>query len=558
MLKTLIIRNYVLIDHLVLDFHSGFTSITGETGAGKSILLGAIGLLMGQRADLSMVRPGSDKCIIEAHFGIVDMTITNLLATEDIDSEGEELIIRREISIKGKSRAFVNDTPASLVLLKALSEYLIDIHSQHKNLLLGDAHFQLSVLDLYSNNIEERQQYTRVHKELIALNKELESARRIASEAIKEQDFLQFQYDQLEEAQLKSGELEKLEEEEQQLSHALDIKSGLIKAFASLDDDERGALRAISSALDSLGSIRKYWSPAGELYDRLQSTRLELRDISDTLSSNESDIDYDPERLSLVSQRLDLLNTLLTKHSKSSIDELISLRDELGNKLEAISNSDEHILVLEKRVADCTLRLQTLAEQLSQTRQVAARSIEQQLIAGLVDLGMPHVRFSIEVKQAELFGNSGIDIVTYLFSANKELPLEPVAEIASGGEISRLMLCIKSLIADKRQLPTIIFDEIDTGVSGDIAERIGIILQQMGKSMQVMAVTHLPQIAASGQKHIYIYKEHSESSTLSHIRYLEPNERVQEIARMQSGNNLTEVTLAAAHELLSNAQKRIQ
>lgn len=558
MLKTLIIRNYVLIDHLVLDFHSGFTSITGETGAGKSILLGAIGLLMGQRADLSMVRPGSDKCIIEAHFGIVDTTITNLLATEDIDSEGEELIIRREISIKGKSRAFVNDTPASLVLLKALSEYLIDIHSQHKNLLLGDAHFQLSVLDLYSNNIEERQQYTRVHKELIALNKELESARRIASEAIKEQDFLQFQYDQLEEAQLKSGELERLEEEEQQLSHALDIKSGLIKAFASLDDDERGALRAISSALDSLGSIRKYWSPAGELYDRLQSTRLELRDISDTLSSNESDIDYDPERLSLVSQRLDLLNTLLTKHSKSSIDELISLRDELGNKLEAISNSDEHILVLEKRVADCTLRLQTLAEQLSQTRQVAARSIEQQLIAGLVDLGMPHVRFSIEVKQAELFGNSGIDIVTYLFSANKELPLEPVAEIASGGEISRLMLCIKSLIADKRQLPTIIFDEIDTGVSGDIAERIGIILQQMGKSMQVMAVTHLPQIAASGQKHIYIYKEHSESSTLSHIRYLEPNERVQEIARMQSGNNLTEVTLAAAHELLSNAQKRIQ
>lgn len=558
MLKTLIIRNYVLIDHLVLDFHSGFTSITGETGAGKSILLGAIGLLMGQRADLSMIRPGSDKCIIEAHFGIVDTTITNLLATEDIDSEGEELIIRREISIKGKSRAFVNDTPASLVLLKALSEYLIDIHSQHKNLQLGDAHFQLSVLDLYSNNVEERQQYTRVHKELIALNKELESARRIASEAIKEQDFLQFQYDQLEEVQLKSGELERLEEEEQQLSHALDIKSGLIKAFASLDDDERGALRAISSALDSLGSIRKYWNPAGELYDRLQSTRLELRDISDTLSSNESDIDYDPERLSLVSQRLDLLNTLLTKHSKSSIDELISLRDELGNKLEAISNSDEHILDLEKRVADCSQRLRTLAEQLSQTRQVAARSIEQQLIAGLVDLGMPHVRFSIQVEQTELFGNSGIDIVTYLFSANKELPLEPVAEIASGGEISRLMLCIKSLIADKRQLPTIIFDEIDTGVSGDIAERIGIILQQMGKSMQVMAVTHLPQIAASGQKHIYIYKEHSESSTLSHIRYLEPNERVQEIARMQSGNNLTEVTLAAAHELLSNAQKRIQ
>lgn len=558
MLKTLIIRNYVLIDHLVLDFHSGFTSITGETGAGKSILLGAIGLLMGQRADFSVVRPGSERCIIEAHFGIMDDTIKQLLDAEDIESDDEELIIRREISIKGKSRAFVNDTPASLSLLKSLSEYLIDIHSQHKNLLLGDAHFQLSVLDLYSNNIEERQLYNQAYKQLIKLRKELEDARLLASESIKEQDYLQYQYTQLDEAQLKEGELEQLEEEERQLSHALDIKSGLAKAYTALDDDELGALTALSTALDGVASIRRYWSAGEDLYQRLQSAKLELRDISDTLSSSESDIEYDPERLTLVTERLDLLNTLLTKHNASTIGELIAIKNTLEEQLDAITNSDEHLKALERALDEATLQATQLADKLSQTRAEAAHHIEQRLIAGLIELGMPHVRFTIKLERAAQFTNAGLDVVTYLFSANKEIKPEPVADIASGGEISRLMLCIKALIADRRHLPTIIFDEIDTGVSGDIAERIGIILQTMGKSMQVMAVTHLPQIAASGEQHIYIYKEHSDSSTISHIRYLDKEERTQEIARMQSGNNLTDVTLAAARQLLDKAQQRIQ
>lgn len=556
MLKTLIIRNYVLIDRLVLDFHSGFTAITGETGAGKSIMLGAIALLMGQRAESSIVRPGSDKCIIEAHFATVDDTIRRLLEGEDIDCDSSELIIRREISVKGKSRAFVNDTPASLALLRQLSEYLIDIHSQHKNLLLGDAHFQLSVLDLYSGNASERQAYSESFRSLQKLQKELNEAKQIASEALKEQDYLQFQYTQLEEAQLKDNEITSLEEEESKLSHALDIKSGLSRAYSALDDDERGALVAISSALDSLGGLRRYWAEAEELYERLKSLRLELRDIADTFSQNADDIDYDPERLALVSERLDLLNSLLSKHGVQTTGELIALRDDIEQRLEKILTSDERIVSLEKAIAEQESELRKLAESLSATRVEAAKTIEETLIAGLRELGMPHIRFAIRVEQSEKFMLSGVDSVTYLFSANKELPLEPVADIASGGEISRLMLCIKSLIADRRHLPTIIFDEIDTGVSGDIADKIGVILQQMGASMQVMAVTHLPQIAAAGTHHIYIYKEHNESSTLSRIRYLLENERVDEVARMQSGNNLNEVTRAAAKELLTNAQKR--
>lgn len=556
MLKTLIIHNYVLIDRLELDFEHGFTSITGETGAGKSILLGAIALLMGQRADSSIVRPGSEKCIIEAHFGIVDDTVRQLLEAEDIEVDDQSLIIRREISVKGKSRAFVNDTPAPLSLLKQLSEYLIDIHSQHKNLLLGDAHFQLSVLDLYSDNHKERKLYGEAYRELNRLKKALDEARQIASEALREQDYLQFQYTQLEEANLQAGELARLEAEEQQLSHALDIKSGLQRSFAALDDDERGAQPALSVALDALGSIQGYWSDAEELYERLKSVRLEIRDVAATISRAEDYIEYDPERLGFISQRIDLLNNLLSKHGKESEEELIALREEIDAKLNAMSSSDAYIAELEQALVEAQARVKELADLLYTQRLEASRNIEKTLIEGLKELGMPHVRFSIELEHSEQYTPSGADVVTYLFSANKEIAPEPVADIASGGEISRLMLCIKSLIADRRHLPTIIFDEIDTGVSGDIADRIGQILQQMGANMQVMAVTHLPQIAAAGDRHIYIYKEHSTSATLSHIRYLSEAERIEEIARMQSGNNLSSVTLAAAKELLHHAQHR--
>lgn len=556
MLETLIIRNFVLIDELHIDFSDGFSVITGETGAGKSILLGAIGLLMGQRADSSAVRPGAERCIIEAHFGTTDDTVRHLLASEEIESDDTDLIIRREISVKGKSRSFVNDTPASLALLKQLSEYLIDIHSQHKNLLLGDAHFQLSVLDLYCANAELRRSYSESYRRLRELSHELEALRRAQQEAVRELDYLQYQYEQLEQADLRPGELSALEEEEQQLTHALDIKLGLARAFAALDDDEHGSSQALVVALDAIASIRRYYGPAEELLARLQSVKIELSDLGRTIDLANEAIEYNPERLSIITERLDLLNGLLQKHNVSDIEALITLREELATRLEQIGGGDERLVELERAVEQARDTTAGLAQSLHEARQASVSAIERALIDGLRELGMPHVRFSIAIEPLAHLGPSGGDQVTFLFSANKELRLEPVADIASGGEISRLMLCIKALIADRRHLPTIIFDEIDTGVSGDIADKIGLILQRMGRSMQVMAVTHLPQIAAAGAQHYYIYKEHGADTTRSHIRLLNATERIDEVARMQSGSSLTEVSRAAARELLDKAQNR--
>lgn len=556
MLKTLTIQNFVLIDHLELNFETGFTSITGETGAGKSILLGALALLMGQRGDISLIRPSCDKCIIEAYFTVIDEAIRNLLMQEDIDCDEEGLLIRRELSTKGKSRAFVNDSPASITLLKRLSEYLIDIHSQHKNLLLGDAQFQLSVLDLYSNNKSTLESYRETYKRHQNLQKELSEAKRMAIEAAKEQDYLQYQYFQLEEANLRAGELERLESEERELSHASDIQSALSYAYSALDGDEGGAISALSSALSALRGVERYWQTSGDLQERLDSVRVELRDIAYTLSRAEEDIEYNPERLSYISNRLDLLNTLLTKHRVQTIEELITLRDELDQRLNLIGNADERIAGLESALESLTLQIETQAEELYKKRKKAADNIEKALVSALRDLGMPYVQFHIDIQHGTQYNSNGADAVTYLFSANKEMKPEAVAEIASGGEISRLMLCLKSLIADQRHLPTIIFDEIDTGVSGDIADKIGGILQDMGQNMQVMAVTHLPQIAAAGIRHLHVYKEHGSSSTISHIHYISGQERVEEIARMQSGSKLSAVTLAAAQELLNNVQNK--
>lgn len=555
MLQTLIIRNFVLIDELHIDFSAGFTVITGETGAGKSILLGAIGLLMGQRADSSSVRPGAERCIIEAHFRNIDERAREILGSEDIECEDSDLIVRREISIKGKSRSFVNDTPASLALIKQVSEYLIDIHSQHKNLLLGDAHFQMSVLDLYSGNGSLRSAYLSSYRAYRDAAQRLEALRAARAEALREQDYLQFQFDQLEQACPREGELDSLEEEERQLSHALDIKNGLGKSFAALDDDERGALQALASALEALGGISRYWSGAEELYERMKSVRIELNDLRHSIDSANDEIEYNPDRLAEVTERLDLLNALMQRHGAADIEQLIAIREELNDRLNRLTSTEDEIAELEKTSAEALVRATELGGELSEVRTSAAREVEAALILGLRELGMPHVRLHIAVEPLAQLSVSGADQVTFLFSANKDIKPEPVANIASGGEISRLMLCIKSLIADRRHLPTIIFDEIDTGVSGDIAGRIGSILQQMGASMQVMAVTHLPQIAAAGAQHLYIYKEHAET-TRSHIRLLDQRQRIEEIARMQSGSNLTEVSKAAAEQLLEQSQPK--
>ena len=555
MLQRLSIRNFVLIDELVIEFSPRFSVITGETGAGKSIILGAIGLLMGWRADSSTLRPGADKCIIEAHFTQLDEAVGFMLEEEDIEPDQEECIIRREITSKGKSRAFINDTPASLQLLKRLSEYLIDIHSQHKNLLLGDAQFQLSVLDLYAGNQKLIQNYQASFEAYRNAERDYHQAQEQADQLRKEQDYLQFQFNQLEEAELEEGELESLEEEELQLSHAQEVREELQQASSALEDDERGALQSIRYALRAIEGIRSYHGNAEEWIERLQSLRIELQDLISTLSDEAEHISFSPKRLARIEARLDLLRGLLHKHGFSSCSELISLREELSDRLLRLNSMDDELEHLAQEKEKAMRQVLDQGEQLRKTRQGAATSIETELIKALQELGMPHVRFIIKF---DALGNpslTGLDHVTFLFSANKEISPEPVADIASGGEISRLMLSLKALIADRRSLPTIIFDEIDTGVSGETAERIASILRRMGQSMQVMAVTHLPQIAAAGEDHFYIYKEHDSDSTRSHIRRLTASERIDEIARMQSGSNLTEVTRAAAQSLLETARR---
>ncbi len=555
MLHNLIIKNFILIEELNVNFSSGFSVITGETGAGKSIILGALALLMGHRADSSAIRVGSDKCIIEGHFGNIDEHINQILQTEDIDCDDNTLIIRRELTNKGKSRAFANDTPVSLHLLKQLSEYLIDIHSQHKNLLLGDAHFQLSVLDLYAQNKESLKSYKEFYTSLKAKKKELEALRQDIADKLKEEDYLQFQYEQLSSANLEEGELEALEEEEKRLSHAQDIKQALALACQILEDDEQGTTRTLSQVISEISSIRRYYDEAEDYHERLKSLKIELTDITFELNQALENVEYDPERLAYINSRLDLINNLLAKHNVQTEGELIALMNEIEQKLLEINTSDEKIISLEKEVKSLEKQAQEQAKALHQQRSTSAKTIEKKLIAMLKDLGMPHVQFIIKLKELTELNDSGMTQVVFLFSANKEIALEPVAEIASGGEISRLMLGIKALIANQRSLPTIIFDEIDTGVSGDIADKIGHILKNMGESMQVMAVTHLPQIAAAGKSHYFIFKEHQSSSTKSYIRCLKDDERIEEIARMQSGNNLNDITLAAAKELLIKSQQ---
>ena len=550
MLQRLSIKNFVLIEELTIEFGPDFSVITGETGAGKSIILGAIGLLMGQRADSSTLLAGADRCTIEAQFTGLDDAVGRMLEEEDIDHDDTECIIRREINAKGKSRAFVNDTPASLQLLKRLSEYLIDIHSQHQNLLLGDAQFQLSVLDLYGGHTELLNSYQDSYRTYRTLSGQLQEAR-LALEALrKEQDYLQYQYTQLEEAELEEGELEELTEEERQLSHAQEIRDELQQATSALSEDEHGAIPAVTYALRSVEAIRSYHAGAEEWSERLHSVRIELQDLVSTLEDEAEGVTFSPKRLARVGERLDLLRGLLHRHSLRETTELIALRDRLAQELERIDSSDEELHRLEQSVEESYQALLEQGQRLREARQSAAHAIEGALISSLHELGMPHVRFVIRMEEHPIPTAMGLDQVTYLFSANKDTSPEPVANIASGGEISRLMLALKALIADRRSLPTIIFDEIDTGVSGETAERIAVILRRMGSSMQVMAVTHLPQIAAAGIDHFYIYKEHGADSTRSHLRHLSEEERVEEIARMQSGSQLTEVTRAAARALL--------
>ena len=550
MLRSLYIQNYALIEKLDINFDCGFSVITGETGAGKSIILGAIGLLLGQRADVKSIRTGASKCVIEARFDISAYGMQPFFEENELEYE-EECILRREVYASGKSRAFINDTPASLAQMKELGELLIDVHSQHQNLLLNKEGFQLNVLDILSHNEEVLAAYQSVHKEWKQALYDLEKIIARAEQDKADEDYIRFQLEQLEEARLSEGEQEELEQEADTLSHAEEIKAGLYRAGQILYSDEGGLLSGLKDCLNTMIGLQNVFPVAGELAERLESTYIELKDISQEISGKEEEVEFNPARLEEVNERLNLIYTLQQKHRVSTIGELLALENEYAMKLSAITSSEEDI---EKLKASCDVLYNKVKKQaavLTKARTAAAREVEKQMASRLVPLGMPNVRFQVEMGTRKEPGMHGIDTVNFLFSANKNGTLQNISSVASGGEIARVMLSVKAMIAGAVKLPTIVFDEIDTGVSGEIADRMADIMQEMGESnRQVISITHLPQIAARGRAHYKVYKQDNEKETNSHIRRLTDNERVEEIAHMLSGATLTEAALNNARALL--------
>ena len=553
MLQSIHIQNYALIESLDIDFHSGFSVITGETGAGKSIILGAIGLLVGQRADSKAIKTGASKCVVEAHFNISTYQLEDFFNENDLEYDGEECILRREVHASGKSRAFINDTPASLVQMKALGEKLIDVHSQHQNLLLNHEDFQLNVLDILANSREAIQTYKSLYNSYKQTARELNTLIEEAEKNRQDEEYIRFQVQQLEDAHLQAGEQEELEQELEMLTHAEDIKSSLFKVNQLMDEGEMNLVSLSKEAMQVLQSISRVYAPASEWSNRLESCYLELKDMAHEIAYASDEIEFNPTRLDYVNERLNLIYTLQQKHQLSSVEELLELAGKLNEKLDAITSSDDHIQELTQKKDLLYQQVLSQAEILTRMRTEASKEIEAQMQAYLIPLGMPNVRFAVELSPRKEPDASGMDNVSFLFSANKNGTLQQVASIASGGEIARVMLSLKAMIAGAVKLPTIIFDEIDTGVSGSIAEKMALIMQEMGQAdRQVISITHLPQIAARGAHHYKVYKEDTEVGTNSHIRILNEEERINEIAHMLSGATLTEAALNNAKALLNN------
>ena len=550
MLRSLYIQNYALIEKLDISFGAGFSVITGETGAGKSIILGAIGLLLGQRAEVKAIRQGASKCVIEARFDISAYGMEPFFEENELEYE-EECILRREVYASGKSRAFINDTPASLVQMKELGEQLIDVHSQHQNLLLNKEGFQLNVLDILSHNDEQLSVYQSLYREWKQTQQDLADLIARAEQNKADEDYIRFQLEQLEEANLSAGEQEELEQETDTLSHAEEIKAGLFRVGQLLTSDEGGLLAGLKESLNTMLGLQKVYSPATELAERLESTYIELKDVSQEVSSQEEDVESNPERLEEVNDRLNLIYTLQQKHRVTTVEELLALTEEYAAKLAAITSYDERIGELTTLCDTLYNKVKKQAAVLTKARTGAAREVEKQMASRLVPLGMPNVRFQVEMGMRKEPGVHGEDTVNFLFSANKNGALQSISSVASGGEIARVMLSIKAMIAGAVKLPTIVFDEIDTGVSGEIADRMADIMQEMGEQdRQVISITHLPQIAARGCAHYKVYKQDNETETNSHIRSLADEERVEEIAHMLSGATLTEAALNNAKALL--------
>jgi len=555
MLQTLTIQNYALISRLEIDFPSGFSVISGETGAGKSILLGALSLILGQRADAKFIKQNEDRCLIEGIFDISSYQLDSLFYEKGWEYDAHQCILRREIWVSGKSRSFINDSPVGLNDLKELGAFLIDIHSQHQNLLLADNQFQMQVLDVLAKNRELKNEYISTYREYVRIEKEINELKEKIKIRKTEEDYLRFQYNQLEEARLQSGEQDLLEQESETLSHIEEIKNGLFRLEQFFSSEITGIVPALKESLKLIQSLRKMYSASEPMVERIETAYLDLKDLSAEIQIKQESLEFNPDRLQEINERLNTIYSLQQKHRLDSIDALIELRNVLSAQIQEIDHSDETFELLEKKSAELHDQVTKLAGELSRTRNEAAKTLESQLVKMVAVLGMPNVRFSVEIKKKESFDSSGCDHITYLFSANKNIELKPVAQTASGGEISRLMLGIKSLIAGVMALPAIIFDEIDAGVSGEIADKMGNIMHQMGETMQVIAISHLPQIIAKGETQYLVYKEENNTLAETRIRRLSYEERINEIAQLLSGATLTSAAIENAKELLRNNKK---
>ena len=550
MLRQLYIKNFTLIDELDIELHPGFSVITGETGAGKSIILGAIGLLLGQRADSKSIKQGKDRCVIEAHFDLSRYGMKPFFDENDIEYDDTDTIVRRELTAAGKSRAFINDTPVSLAMLKELGERLVDVHSQHQNLLLQKQDFQLSVVDILAHDARELADYQQAFAQYQEAEHRLHTLEDDIERNRQNMDFLQYQYNELDAAHLEPGEQEELEQQSETMSHAEDIKTALYEADNALNGDDRGVVAQVKTAASALTGISRVMPQTQELTERLESCRIELRDIADEVGRLLEHTDFDPARLDSINARLDRLYELERKYHVEQVADLIALRDDLKQKLLNIENSDEAVQQLKAESDRLRAQSQQRADRLTKLRQGVARQMQQTLATRLEALGMPHARFEVSIERQEL-GRQGQDKVSFLFSANTSTPLQPVAQVASGGEIARVMLSLKAMISGAVKLPTIIFDEIDTGVSGKIAEKMGEIMQEMGATeRQVISITHLPQIAARGSHHYRVSKTETPAGTVSQMTQLTADERIREIAQMLSGSDVTQAAIDNAKELL--------
>lgn len=555
MIKQLHIQNFTLIDELKIDFHSGFSVITGETGAGKSIILGAIGLLLGNRADMKQIKAGADKCVVEAHFDLSQYQLEEFFEEEDIDYDPTDTILRREITSKGKSRAFINDTPAALSSMKRLGEHLIDVHSQHQNLLLQKEDFQLNVVDIIAHNADKMAEYKLQFQQYQQLSKQLQQLIDDIANSKQQEEYLTFQFNELEKAQLNNpDEQDELEQKIQELSHVEDIKSALFGADSILNADEMGIDNLLRQASNHLHNIEHVYPDAIELAERIDSSRIELQDIAHDISVKAERVDFDPEEFERMNNRIDTINSLEQKYHVNDLASLIEIKQNIEEQLNNISHGDEEVEELQKKVQQQHDKCQQLAAQLTILRKKAGAVVEKEMQQLLVPLGIPHVRFKVDIQPKEL-SLDGADSVSFLFSANTSTPLQPVSNVASGGEIARVMLSLKAMISNAVKLPTIIFDEIDTGVSGRIAEKMAQIMQEMGQEgRQVISITHLPQIAAMGTTHYKVSKEETAHGTISHMRQLNNDERIDEIAQMLSGSEITPEAINNARALIKNLE----